>query len=51
VRRQTCEELFPLGQVHERLGKKGNGRQNYRKLLEPWKNADPGLPEVEDAEK
>ncbi len=40
-----------LGQVYEQLGKKKQARVNYRKFLDLWENADPGLSEVEDARK
>ena len=38
-----------LGKIHEQQGENGKARENYRKFLEIWKDADPGLPEVEDA--
>jgi len=40
-----------LGKIAEQQGDKGRAVENYRKFLEIWKNADPGLPEVEDARK
>jgi tetratricopeptide (TPR) repeat protein len=40
---------YKLGMVLERLGDKDSAVKNYRKFLDLWKDADPGLPEVEDA--
>ncbi|MDH4196019.1 MAG: protein kinase [Candidatus Aminicenantes bacterium] len=44
-----AKSFYMLGQVYERLGKKGQARSNYRRFLDLWKDADPGLAEVEDA--
>lgn len=46
-----ARSFYKLGQIYERLGKKKPARANYRKFLELWNDADPGLPEVEDAKK
>ena len=40
-----------LGQVFEKTGDEAKAIENYAKFLDLWKNADPGLPEVEDATK
>jgi tetratricopeptide (TPR) repeat protein len=42
---------YRLGRVHEEKGEKVQAREQYQKFLEFWKDADPGLPEVEDAAK
>jgi tetratricopeptide (TPR) repeat protein len=49
-------ELYPksyymLGQVFEKTGDRSRAIENYAKFLDLWKNADPGLPEVADAQK
>jgi cytochrome c-type biogenesis protein CcmH/NrfG len=40
-----------LGKIAEQQGDKARARENYRKFLDLWKDADAGLPEVEDAKK
>lgn len=38
-----------LGRIAEAAGDLKGARQSYAKFLDLWKNADPGLPEVEEA--
>jgi tetratricopeptide (TPR) repeat protein len=40
---------YMLGKIAEQQGDKPRARENYRKFLDLWKDADPGLPEVADA--
>jgi serine/threonine protein kinase/Flp pilus assembly protein TadD len=42
---------YMLGKISEQQGDKSRARDNYRKFLELWKDADAGLPEVADAKK
>jgi serine/threonine protein kinase/tetratricopeptide (TPR) repeat protein len=44
-----AKSFYMLGKIYEELGKKREARRNYERFLDLWKNADPGLPEVEDA--
>jgi hypothetical protein len=44
-----AKSFYMLGQIDEKLGKIKQARASYRRFLELWKNADPGLPEVADA--
>jgi tetratricopeptide (TPR) repeat protein/TolB-like protein/predicted Ser/Thr protein kinase len=46
-----ARSFYHLGQIDEKIGDKAKARENYRKFLDLWKNADPGLPGVEDAKK
>jgi tetratricopeptide (TPR) repeat protein len=40
-----------MGRVLEELGERSEAREKYQKFLSLWKDADPGLPDVEDAKK
>ena len=46
-----ARSIYKLGKVLESMGDKASAAAKYREFLELWKNADPGLPEVEDARK
>jgi tetratricopeptide (TPR) repeat protein len=44
-----AKSIYMLGKLFEEKGWPGKAIENYERFLELWKNADPGLVEVEDA--
>ena len=40
--------FYMLGKIHEEQGNKTKAIENYEKFLSLWKDADPGLPEVDE---
>ena len=45
------KSFYMLGKVYQDLGDEAKARDYYEKFLELWKDADPGIAEVEDAKK
>jgi serine/threonine protein kinase/Tfp pilus assembly protein PilF len=41
--------FYMLGKIHEQQDNTAKALKNYEKFLDLWKDADPGLPETEDA--
>jgi len=41
--------FYHLGIIHEKQGNKAQAVEHYTTFLDLWKDADPGIPEVEDA--
>jgi tetratricopeptide (TPR) repeat protein len=46
-----AKSFYMLGKIYEQQGNRGKATENYEKFLDLWKNADPGIAEVEDARK
>ncbi len=44
-----ARSFYMLGKICEQQGKKGMVREIYSKFLDLWKDADPGIDEVEGA--
>lgn len=44
-----AKSFFMLGKICEEKEWKGKAIEHYEKFLDLWKNADPGLSEVDDA--
>jgi tetratricopeptide (TPR) repeat protein len=42
------KSFYNLGQLYEQRGYRGKAIDSYTKFLKLWKDADPGLPEVDD---
>jgi serine/threonine protein kinase/tetratricopeptide (TPR) repeat protein len=42
---------YRMAKLYEQKGATAKAAENYRRFLEIWKDADPGLPEVADAKK
>jgi len=44
-----AKSFFMLGKISEQQGDKAKAIEHYEKFLDIWKDADPGLPEIDDA--
>ena len=45
------KSFYMLGKIYEQKGRKGKAIEHYEKFLDLWKDADPGIAEVEDVKK
>ena len=43
--------LYRAAELYEQKGNTSKAIENYEKFLTLWKDADPGLPELEDVKK
>jgi tetratricopeptide (TPR) repeat protein len=46
-----ANSFYMLGKIHEQQGDTARAIEQYEKFLDLWKDADPGIAEVEDAKK
>jgi tetratricopeptide (TPR) repeat protein len=46
-----AKSFYRLGEISEEQGNTAKAIENYEKFLDLWKDADPGIAEVEDAKK
>ena len=46
-----AKAFYMLGKINEQMGNKTKAIEHYEKFLDLWKDADPGIAEVEDARK
>ena len=46
-----AKSFYMLGKIYEQQGNTAKAIENYEKFLVLWKDADPGIAEVEDAKK
>jgi tetratricopeptide (TPR) repeat protein len=48
---EYVNSFYILGKIHEQQGDSAKAIEHYEKFLDLWKDADPGIAEVEDARK
>jgi serine/threonine protein kinase/tetratricopeptide (TPR) repeat protein len=46
-----AKSFYMLGKIYEQQGNEAKAIEHYEKFLDLWKDADPGIAEVEDAKK
>jgi tetratricopeptide (TPR) repeat protein len=46
-----AKSFYMLGRIYEQQGNKTEAIEHYEKFLDLWKDADPGMAEIEDAKK
>jgi tetratricopeptide (TPR) repeat protein/predicted Ser/Thr protein kinase len=46
-----AKSFYTLGKIYEQKGWEGKAIEHYEKFLSLWKDADPGIPEVDDTKK
>jgi serine/threonine protein kinase/Tfp pilus assembly protein PilF len=46
-----AKSFYMLGKIYEEQGQKAKAIEHYEKFLGLWKDADPGIAEIEDAKK